>query len=122
MTATSIRISRVIAVLFAFANGITSLTGVVVIWFGGRLVREGSLQVGDLLPSLFLSSSVLTYLVLGVFVFILMPRAAASAERIQAVLGSAPGTTDPPCPVRPVAVTGAVGVPPGHLRLRGRRA
>ena len=46
MTATSIRISRVIAVLFAVANGITSLTAVVVIWFGGRLVGEGSLQVG----------------------------------------------------------------------------
>ena len=108
MTATSIRISRVIAVLFAVANGITSLTAVAVIWFGGRLVGEGSLQVGDLLPSLSYISTVLTYLVLGVFVFILMPRASASAERIQAVLGSASSITDPPCPVRPVAVTGAV--------------
>jgi ABC-type multidrug transport system fused ATPase/permease subunit len=108
MTATSIRISRVIAVLFSVASGITSLTAVAVIWFGGRLVGEGSLPVGDLLPFLSYISTILAYLVLGVLVFLLMPRAAASAERIQAVLGSVSGIADPPCPVRPVAVTGAV--------------
>ena len=108
MTATSLRIGRATAVLFPVASGLTSLVSVAVIWFGGRLVSEGSMPVGNLIPFLLYVSQILTYLVMGLLVVILAPRAAASAERIEAVLRTVPAITDPPHPVRPAAVTGAL--------------
>jgi ABC-type multidrug transport system fused ATPase/permease subunit len=108
ITATSVRIGRVVAVLFPAAGGLTSLVTVAVIWFGGRLVGEGSMPVGDLIPLLIYISQILAYFVIGLLVVMLMPRAAASAQRIAAVLRTAPAITDPPCPVRPTAVTGAL--------------
>jgi len=43
-----------------------------------------------------------------VMMVILVPRAVASAERVQQVLSTVPAISDPPHPVRPVAVTGQV--------------
>jgi ABC-type multidrug transport system fused ATPase/permease subunit len=108
MTATSLRIGRATAVLFPVASGITSLVAVAVIWFGGRQASEGSLPIGNLMPFLLYVSQILSYLVLGLIVLILAPRAAASAERIEAVLRTVPAITDPPRPVRPAVVTGAL--------------
>jgi ABC-type multidrug transport system fused ATPase/permease subunit len=108
MTATSVRIGRVIAVLFPIAGGMTSLLAVSVIWLGGRLVSEGSMPVGNLIPFLLYIFQIFTYLVIGLVVVILMPRAAASAERIEAVLRTASAITDPPHPVSPAAVRGAL--------------
>jgi ATP-binding cassette subfamily B protein len=108
MTATSVRIGRVIAVLFPIAGGMTSLLAVSVIWLGGRLVSEGSMPVGNLIPFLLYIFQIFTYLVIGLVVVILMPRAAASAERIEAVLRTASAITDPPDPVSPAAVRGAL--------------
>jgi len=41
-------------------------------------------------------------------IVILVPRAVASAERVEQVLGTEPAITDPPHPVRPARVTGLV--------------
>jgi ABC-type multidrug transport system fused ATPase/permease subunit len=108
MTATSVRIARVVAVLFPAASGLTSLAAVAVIWFGGHLVGAGSMPVGNLLPFLIYIFQILIYLVIGLLVAMLMPRAAASAERIAAVLRTAPAITDPRHPVTPGKVTGAL--------------
>jgi ATP-binding cassette subfamily B protein len=106
MTVTSLRIGRVVALLFPVAGALTSLVAVAVIWFGARLIREGSMPVGNLLPFLLYVIQILAYVVIGLMVFILAPRAAASAERIGAVLRTGPAIADPPHPVAPALVTG----------------
>jgi ABC-type multidrug transport system fused ATPase/permease subunit len=108
MTVTSLRVGRVVAVLFPIAAGITSLVSVAVIWFGGRLVGGGSIPVGNLQPFLVYISLILVYLVIGLIVFILTPRAKASAERIVAVLRTSPAIVDPSRPVTPAPVTGVL--------------
>jgi ABC-type multidrug transport system fused ATPase/permease subunit len=108
MTVTSLKVGRVVAVLFPIAAGITSLVSVAVIWFGGRLVGRGSMPVGNLLPFLVYISLILTYLVIGLIVFILTPRAKASAERIVAVLRTSPAIVDSSRPVTPMPVTGVL--------------
>jgi ABC-type multidrug transport system fused ATPase/permease subunit len=106
LTVVSLRMGRVVAVLFPVAGGITSLVSVAVIWFGGGLVRRGAMPVGNLQPFLLYISQILTYLVIGLIVLILAPRATASAERIVAVLRTSPAITDPPRPVIPAPLTG----------------
>jgi ABC-type multidrug transport system fused ATPase/permease subunit len=108
LTVVSLRMGRVVAVLFPVAGGITSLVSVAVIWFGGGLVRRGAMPVGNLLPFLLYISQILTYLVIGLIVLILAPRATASAERIVAVLRTTPAIADPPRPVTPAPLTGVL--------------
>ena len=108
MTVTGLRVDRIIAVLFPVATGLTSLLTVAVIWFGGRLVSEGSMPVGNLTPFVLYIMQILAYVVVALLVVILMPRAMASAERIEQVLDVVPAIADPARPVIPARVTGDV--------------
>jgi ABC-type multidrug transport system fused ATPase/permease subunit len=79
-----------------------------VLWFGGRLVSEGRMPIGNLTAFLLYILQILIYAILAVTVAIPFPRAMASAERIAEVLRTVPAVTDPPCPVVPARSDGVV--------------
>jgi ATP-binding cassette subfamily B protein len=106
--ATGLRVYRISVTLFPLAAGTGNLLMVAVIWFGGRLVGEGSLPVGNLFPFLLYVLQILMYLVICLLVVFLIPAAAASAERIWQVLDTVPAIAEPAQPTAPAAVTGAV--------------
>jgi ATP-binding cassette subfamily B protein len=85
---------------------ILNLSSVAVLWFGGRLVSEGSMPIGNLTAFLTYILQILLSVMMAVMMVILVPRAVASAERVQQVLSTVSSVTDPPAPVRPAAVTG----------------
>jgi ATP-binding cassette subfamily B protein len=87
---------------------IMNLSSVAVLWFGGRLVSEGSMPIGNLTAFLTYIMQILISVMMAVMMVILVPRAMASAERIQEVLDAAPSVGDPPRPVTPASVTGVV--------------
>ena len=87
---------------------ILNLASVAVLWFGGRLVSEGSMPIGNLTAFLTYILQILTAVMMAVMMVILIPRAAASAERIQQVLTAQPAVADPPRPVRPARRSGLV--------------
>jgi len=108
LTGTALQANRILAVLLAAVIGITSLSTVGIIWFGGRLVGEGTMQIGNLTAFLIYVLQILLYTVIAVMVVVLAPRAVASAERIREVISTVPAITDPPRPVLPTRITGAV--------------
>ena len=108
MTRTGLRIDRIIAILFPVATGLTSLLTVAVIWFGSRLVSEGSMPIGTLTPFVLYIMQILAYIVVALLVVILMPHAMASAERIDQVLDVVPAIAEPARPVIPARATGDV--------------
>ncbi|HEY0932683.1 MAG TPA: ABC transporter ATP-binding protein [Trebonia sp.] len=108
LTATGIRVNRTVAALLPIAAGAISLLAVAVIWFGGRQANAGTLPVGNLVPFLLYIFQILTYLIMGLLVVFFLSRAVASAERIRQVLDTVPALTEPPHPVTPAALTGAV--------------
>ena len=108
ITDTTLRAGRVFALVIPVVAGITNLSSVGVFWFGGRLVAHGSMPIGNLTAFLLYILQILLYVGIGVTVLILLPRAVASAERIQQVLSAVPAIADPPRPVVPDTVTGAV--------------
>ena len=65
---------------------IMNLSSVAVIWFGGHLVDNGDMQIGDLTAFLAYIMQILFSVMMAVMMIVMVPRAAASAERIQAVL------------------------------------
>jgi len=108
ITDTTLRAGRVFALVIPIATGITNLSSVAVFWFGGKLVANGSMPIGNLTAFLLYILQILLYVGIGVTVLMLLPRAVASAERIQQVMTAVPAITDPPKPVVPDAVTGSV--------------
>ena len=108
LTNTALRVNRVFALMLPTMMMILNLSSVAVLWFGGRLVSEGSMPIGNLTAFLTYILQILLSVMMAVMVAILLPRAAASAERVQEVLLTVPVVSDPPTPVRPAAATGVV--------------
>jgi ATP-binding cassette subfamily B protein len=108
LTGTMVRITRIYALYAPLVTIILTLSGVAVVWFGGRLVGEGAMPLGNV-------GAFLSYIVqIGVSVlvagslFIQLPRSAACAERIKQVIDAVPAIADPPRPVSPAGALGDV--------------
>jgi ABC-type multidrug transport system fused ATPase/permease subunit len=108
VTDVSIRAARLFSIVFAVAAGVTNLASVAVIWFGGKQIADGSLEIGNLTSFILYLLQILIYTVIAVAVLAMVPRAAASADRIGEVLASVPLIADPDRPERPTAATGLV--------------
>ena len=107
LTGTALRVNRIFALTMPVMMVILNLSSVAVIWFGGRFVSEGSMPIGNLTAFLTYILQILTSVMMAVMVTILVPRAAASAERIAEVLDTVPTIADPTSPITPVP-TGSV--------------
>jgi ABC-type multidrug transport system fused ATPase/permease subunit len=108
ITGVALRTNRILAVVMPLLTGIANLSSVGVIWFGGRLVSEGSMPIGSMTAFLLYILQILLYVGVAVTVIVLLPRAIASAERIGEVLETDPVIADVRCPVIPASATGAV--------------
>ncbi len=108
LTNTALRVNRVFALMLPTMMMILNLSSVAVLWFGGRLVSEGSMPIGNLTAFLTYILQILLSVMMAVMVAILLPRAAASAERVQEVLLTVPVVSDPAQPVRPSLASGVV--------------
>ncbi len=98
LTDTSLRVARLFAIMLPALMLIMNGSSVAVIWFGGHLVDDGSMQIGDLTAFLQYLIQILFSVMMAVMLFVMVPRAAASSERIDAVLATEPAITDPAVP------------------------
>jgi len=108
LTATTLRVNRVFALTMPALMAILNLSSVAVVWFGGNLVSDGSMPIGNLTAFLTYIMQILISVMMAVMMVILVPRAMASAERVQQVLDATSSITDPPTPERPERVSGLV--------------
>jgi len=108
LTATALRANRIFALAMPALMAILNLSSVAVLWFGGRLVSEGSMPIGNLTAFLTYILQILISVMMAVMMVVLVPRAVASAERIEQVTSTEPAIKDPPRPVTPRRITGRV--------------
>ncbi|MGD0593119.1 MAG: ABC transporter ATP-binding protein [Acidimicrobiales bacterium] len=108
LTATALRVNRIFALALPALMAILNLSSVAVLWFGGRFVSEGSMPIGNLTAFLTYILQILMAVMMAVMMAILLPRAVASAERVEEVLDTVPATVDPLRPIRPSQVSGLV--------------
>ncbi|WP_088318351.1 ABC transporter ATP-binding protein [Kineosporia sp. R_H_3] len=111
LTDTTLRVTRLFALTMPAIMFVINVSSVLIVWFGGRLIDSGRMQIGDMTAFLSYMMQILFSVMMAVMMAVMVPRAAASAERIQAVLDTVPAVHDPQQPVEP-------GPPRGVVELR----
>jgi ATP-binding cassette subfamily B multidrug efflux pump len=98
---TTLKVGRLFAVTIPIMTAILNLSTVAVMWFGAQRVADGAMQIGALTAFLQYLLQIMFAVLTAVFMFILIPRGAVSAGRINEVLQTDPTIYDPAEPVRP---------------------
>jgi ATP-binding cassette subfamily B multidrug efflux pump len=98
LTATALSVNRMFALVFPTLMGILNLSSVAAVWFGGHLIASGNMPIGNLTAFLNYILQILMAVMMAVMMVILVPRAAASAARIEEVLRVQPSIGDPEVP------------------------
>ena len=96
---TSLRVNRLFAITFPVMMAIFNLSSVAVMWFGAERIGSGAMPIGNLTAFLTYLMQILMSVLMAVFMFIMVPRAAVSADRINDVLDTQPLVSDPNDPV-----------------------
>ena len=108
LTANALRVNRLFVLAMPVLMGIMNLSSVAVLWFGGHLVDSGQMPIGNLTAFLAYILQILMSVLLAVMMVILVPRAEASAERVEAVVRVEPSIVTPEHPLRPARLKGVV--------------
>ncbi|NTW04773.1 MAG: ABC transporter ATP-binding protein [Peptococcaceae bacterium] len=93
-TDTSIRVNRLMASTMPLMMLIMNVSTIAIVWFGGIRIDHGNMQVGDLMAFIQYAMLIMFSLVMMSFIFIMIPRAEASAKRINEVLDIIPEISD----------------------------
>ena len=101
-------VTRTFAVMFPALMLILNLSSVAVIWFGGHLIDSGQMQIGNMTAFLTYMMQILSSVMMAVMMSLMIPRASASAERIQEVLATESSVVDTTNPQTPARRSGVV--------------
>jgi ATP-binding cassette, subfamily B, multidrug efflux pump len=112
LTRTALSVNRLFAITMPVMMLIFNLSMVAVMWFGAIRVDSGGMPIGNLVAFLTYLMQILMSVLMAVFMFIMVPRAAVSAERIRAVLEMPLSVHDPETPT-------AVPTRRGRIEFRG---
>jgi ATP-binding cassette subfamily B protein len=106
LTGTGLRVNRIFALALPSLFLIMNLSSVAVVWFGGHLIDSGQMPVGNLIAFLAYILQIMFAVMMAVMMAIFIPRAAASATRLEEVLNTQPSIAEPANPVEPAQVSG----------------
>lgn len=90
---TALKVYRLLAALMPLMNLIINLVIIGIIWIGSQRIDAGYLEVGGLMAFIQYGLHILMSLIMVSMIFVMIPRASASAARINEVLDSAPEVT-----------------------------
>jgi len=105
---TSLSVTRTFAIMFPLLMMILNLTSVAVLWFGGKLIDSGSMPIGNLTAFLSYIMQILGSVMMAVMMSLMIPRAQASADRIQEVLVTKSSVVDTTTPISPKVRNGVI--------------
>jgi ATP-binding cassette subfamily B protein len=108
LSETMLGVGRLFAVMMPTVMAIFNLALVATMWFGGLRIDSGAMPIGNLTAFLTYIMQILMSVMMATFMFVMVPRAAASADRINEVLETQPQIADPVEPVVPEVRTGIV--------------
>jgi len=105
---TQLRVTRLFALMMPLIMVIFNLSSVAIMWFGSIQVDNGGMQIGNLTAFMQYVMQILFAVMMATIMFVMVPRAAASAERIAAVLDTEESIVDPAAPASVFAEKGVV--------------
>lgn len=95
---TAISVNRLLSLMSPLMMLIMNLTSIAIIWIGSMLIKDGNMHVGDLMAFIQYAMQIMMAFMMLSAVFIFIPRAGASAERINEVLDIEAEILDPEQP------------------------
>ena len=108
LTTTTLKVGRLFALMMPTLTLILNLSTVAIMWFGGIQVADHGMPIGDLTAFLTYIVQILLAVLMATIMFVMVPRAAVSAQRIQEVLETQPTIVDPEEPAVAEAEAGLV--------------
>jgi ATP-binding cassette subfamily B protein len=95
LTGIAIFVNKIMAMMQPIMMLIMNVTILAIIWYGGLRVGQNLTQVGDMMAFLQYAMMIMFSIIMVAFMFILIPRAEASAVRINEILDLQPEIVDP---------------------------
>jgi len=91
----SLRVNRVVASLFPGMLVLMNLTTIAVLWYGSFRIETAHLTIGDMMAFIQYVTMIMMSVIMISFVFIIIPRAKVSADRVSEILSVEPAILDP---------------------------
>jgi len=108
VTETALKAGRLFALMFPTVMLVLNVSSVAVIWFGAFRIDDGSMQVGTLTAFLSYLMQILMAVMMATFMFVMVPRAAVCAERIDEVLATESTVKLPAKPIHTLNEAGSI--------------
>jgi ATP-binding cassette, subfamily B, multidrug efflux pump len=99
LTATGLFINRVMVVMMPVIMLIMNAVSLLIIWVGANQVAQSAMQVGDMMAFMQYAMQIMFAFLMMTMMFIMLPRAQVSGDRIADVLESEPSVRDPEKPL-----------------------
>ena len=108
LTETALKVHKTMAYLMPLMTLLLNFGTIAVIWFGAIRVDSGQMQVGQLMAFVQYIMHIMFSLMMVSMIFVMIPRAAASVERVSEVLTKEQKLTDPETPKKPASSPGSL--------------
>jgi ATP-binding cassette subfamily B protein len=99
LTGTLLSVTRLMALLIPVITLIMNGISILIIWVGAKEIARAQIQVGDMMAFMQYSMQIFHSFMMMSMMFIVIPRASISADRIHQVLATDPSVVDPQTPV-----------------------
>lgn len=119
LTDISVKVYQIMAALMPLLMLIINFSTLAIIWFGGKLINVNAMQVGSLMAFIQYVTQIMFSVMMVSAMFFMVPRAQASARRINEVLDIHPTILDPAAPAAPAVSTGEVQFDDVSFRYAG---
>lgn len=101
LTATSIKVNKIMGAMMPVMMLVMNFATIAIVWFGSHRINAEHMKVGDLMAFLQYAMMIMFSLIMLSVMFVMIPRAQASAVRINEVLHMQPDIHDPQEPGKP---------------------
>ncbi|MCM8712095.1 ABC transporter ATP-binding protein/permease [Clostridium sp. SYSU_GA19001] len=98
LTETAIKVNKMMAFVMPVMMLVMNFTSIAIIWFGGKRIDLGEMQVGDMMAFIQYAMHIMFSFLMVAMMFVMIPRAEASAVRINEILEMEPEIVDPESP------------------------
>lgn len=95
LTNVNLFVSRIMVFMMPLMMLIFNGVSVLIVWVGAHQIASSSMQVGDMMAFMQYAMQIIMSFLMISIMFIMVPRAAVSANRIQEVLSAEPSIVDP---------------------------
>ncbi len=99
LTSNTLFVNRAMATMMPAMTLVMNGLSLLIVWFGGKQIAESNLQVGDMMAFIQYAMHVIMSFLFISMMFIMVPRASVSADRIHQVLDTENQVKDPQTPV-----------------------